>query len=149
MSIFGHFRIVFSNLFGLPGFDSANGRESWAGMHHPPPGSTETGVLPGPRDIACQTRCPLMLILGHRRLGLNHDAEEREVRKKKEERRKKPRKNHFAGTRNRTHRLMRLLLTSRVFYPLDHGATPDYEVRYVRLLDINYPTARFKPASDH
>ena len=66
LSIFGHFRIVFSNLFGLPGFDSANGRESWVGVHHPPPGSTGTGVLPGPRDIACQTRCPLMLILSHR-----------------------------------------------------------------------------------
>ena len=104
LSIFRHFRIVYRNLFGLPGFDSANGRESWVGMHHPPPGSTGTGVLPGPRDIACQTRCPLMLILSHRRLVLNCDAEEREEReerrKRKEERRKKPRKNHFAGHGN-------------------------------------------------
>ena len=46
-----------------------NGRESWVGVHHPPPGSTGTGVLPGPRDIACQTRCPSMIILGHQRLG--------------------------------------------------------------------------------
>ena len=87
LSIFGHFRIIFSNLFGLPGFDSANRRESWVGMHHPLPGSTGTGVLLGPRDTMSVDAHPRSLKIGFE----SWCWIERDVRKKKEERRKKPR----------------------------------------------------------